>query len=127
MLSNNINTEKYNSIPSVDNETVEMLKQHAGGDIEVLRDLFASFFPEASEQIDELMMAAETENLELFKRSAHGLSGISATIGAFQLKALSADMENYVKTGNTDKAYELLKLVKPFYEKFVEQANEVLS
>ena len=118
--------EKYLSIPVVDIETIETLKLHAGGDEDVLKDLFNSFFPEAEEQILELKNAADMDNSELLKKSAHGLSGISATIGANQLKALTADMENYAKSEKYEEAYGLIEYVETFYEKFIEEAKSLL-
>jgi HPt (histidine-containing phosphotransfer) domain-containing protein len=118
--------EKYEPIPALDVETIEMLKHHAGGNMDILKDLLESFFPEAEEQINELYESAEKNDTEMFKRCAHGLSGISATIGATQLKTLSVDMEMLAKAGEFDEAYKLLEYVNSFYERFVGKAQEMI-
>ncbi|MBS4014031.1 MAG: Hpt domain-containing protein [Bacteroidetes bacterium] len=120
-------SEKYNSIPVVDIETIEMLKHHAGGNLEILSDLFDSFFPEAEEQINELFEAVDNNDKEKFLKSAHGLSGITATIGATQLKTLAVDMEKLAKAGNFDEAYKLLDNINVLYEQFVEKAKELIN
>ncbi|MFW5792733.1 MAG: Hpt domain-containing protein [Bacteroidota bacterium] len=127
MDSQNSLSTKYQDISVVDVETIEMLKQHAQGNAEILKDLFDSFIPEAEEQIAELKQAVNIKHKEQIKISAHGLSGISGTIGALQLKVLMSDMENYAKKGEYEKSYQLIEYVDQFFDNFIRQAKKYIQ
>lgn len=126
-MSQQINVkEKYHDISVVDVETIEMLKEHAQGNPEIMKDLFDSFIPEAEEQINELKKAVKLKDNEYLKVCAHGMSGISGTIGALRLKTLMKDMENFAKNEEYEKSYQLIEFVDQFFYDFIRKAREYI-
>jgi len=113
-------TEKnYLEIDILDSETMDVLKEFAQGNPDVVRDIINSFEPEGSVLIDEICTSIATKNLEMLRKSAHSLAGISGSIGASRLKEICADTENSVKAHRNDDAFIIAGKIIPAYNEVV--------
>ena len=77
--------------PTIDRATYDELKDTAGADFVV--ELVDTFLAEAPKLLDDLRLAYDKRNADVFRRSAHSLKSNSNTFGARTLGALARDLE----------------------------------
>lgn len=116
----NMTVKEYANIALIDQETMNMLREYARGNPELVTDIIDSFVPEAEELIVKIEKASQSKDFELLRSSVHSLSGISGSIGASQLRAIASDSENAIKTAEYEKALSLTKQIPDAYRELLD-------
>lgn len=125
MNNNKTLPSKYAEIELLDNETMNMLKDYAKGNPEIVQDIIDSFEPEGSVIITEIDQSIQTRQAESLRISAHSLAGISGSIGASRLKQVCADTENAVKAGEIDEAFDNADHIFSIYNELIVLLKEL--
>jgi HPt (histidine-containing phosphotransfer) domain-containing protein len=118
-------SEKYQNIDILDQETMEMLKEHAADNPELVKDIFDSFAPEADELVNKITKAIEMKDFDALKSNAHSLAGISGSIGAMRLRQIAADVEAEIKLGDKEKSLEIVNYIFDAYTEFTQLLNKL--
>ena len=86
------------SIPGVDTQQGIAM---TGGKIEFYRKVLTLFGKDAAERLSLLQTVPKTDTLTSFVTQVHALKSASASIGAAQVSALAAELENAGKAGDS--------------------------
>ena len=86
-------------------------------DINKLSELINTFLKDTAKSLSNLKQALARRDAELLLRISHNLKGSSATIGAVQLAALSAELEEKTSAGSFDNAHEVLSGIEKEFER----------
>ncbi|MBU6235019.1 MAG: Hpt domain-containing protein [Alphaproteobacteria bacterium] len=90
------------------------LREMIGDDREAENQLFEAFFEGAEGCLDGMTQGLDTEDNELWRKSAHSFKGISRNLGAYILGDLClAAQENF--TCNSEQKKKLLKTIRDEY------------
>jgi len=82
----------------IDPATFENLKATMGADF--IGELIDTFLEDSPQLIAQMKTALKQNDADSFRRAAHSLKSNSNNFGAFQLAALSKELEMTAKTGN---------------------------
>ncbi len=82
------------------------LLERLSGDEELMRTILTAFVEDVGAQIQKLKDLFETTDLVAIKRQAHSIKGAAGNAGAMALYEMALKIENYMKDGDSDKAYE---------------------
>ena len=85
-------------MPVIDKATFEELKQMSGADF--INELIDAFLEDAPTMIQNMQTAAETGDVETFRRNAHSLKSNAYTFGATELGRLARELEVMGKENN---------------------------
>jgi HPt (histidine-containing phosphotransfer) domain-containing protein len=118
-------SEKYQNIDILDQETLKMLEEHAVDNPELVKDIFDSFAPEADEIVNKIAKAIEVNDFDTLKSNAHSLAGISGSIGAMRLRQIAADVEAEIKAGDKEKSLEIAGYIFDAYTEFTQMINKL--
>ena len=88
--------------PTLDPDTVAMLRSMSGGDASMLRDLLALFQTESDPLITELTQAVDHNEVEMVRKLAHALKGSAANLGALELNQVCARLEGMARAGTLE-------------------------
>lgn len=83
------------------------------GCADVLADVAAMYLESAPEKLSGMHEALNTANLEQLGRLAHGLKGESGSVGARQMTALAAFLEQSARQGDLDACRHCIKDLAP--------------
>ena len=108
----------YNTLDSIDHETMRMLKEYSVDNPELLKDIFDSFEPEAEELIEKLKLTMEERDFEGLRSAAHAMAGICGSVGALRLRKISMDIELKIKSGSNEEAIAIAKYIYPAYNEY---------
>jgi CheY-like chemotaxis protein len=72
---------------------LERLHQLSDGNSEFEQELLQLYLDDTQEQIQQLLQANGKQNFLQIERTAHHIRGASASVGAFQLEAISTELE----------------------------------
>ncbi len=122
--SDDQNNKNYQNLEILEDETMNMLKEYAKGNPELVQDIVDSFAPEAKVLITSIEKAVSEENPDELQTSAHSLAGISGSIGANRLYQVARDVDNAIKTGQNQLAFNTAKHIKKHYEELVQLLDE---
>lgn len=75
------------------------LKQAAGGEIAILRELLGLFRVDAARHLEGLQEAVGRGDWEMVRYEAHSLAGLCATTGASHLQSLVRRIEEALREG----------------------------
>ena len=78
-------------MPVIDKATFEELKQMSGADF--INELIDAFLEDAPNMMQNMQTAAETGDVETFRRNAHSLKSNAYTFGATELGSLAREPE----------------------------------
>ena len=80
--------------PALDPVMIEMLRGlRMEGEPDPIADLTASFVEDGLRRLAAIQAATAASDVTAFRRAAHSLKGMSATIGATHLSELTAEIE----------------------------------
>ncbi|MFO1022972.1 MAG: PAS domain-containing protein [Planctomycetales bacterium] len=102
----------------------EELRNAAGGDESLMRELVEAGIHEIGEQIEILKESAESEQAELVRRTAHTLRGSLRMFGAEPVSELAAQVELRGKTANWE---GILPLIDALSTKVTELQRELTN
>jgi HPt (histidine-containing phosphotransfer) domain-containing protein len=105
-------------MPIIDPATFNELKQMSGADF--INELIDAFLDEAPVMIQNMHIALETKDVELFRRNAHSLKSNANTFGATELGVLAKELEHMAKENNLDVGTRL-EILKEAFSKVVEE------
>jgi HPt (histidine-containing phosphotransfer) domain-containing protein len=106
---------------AVDPATLDQMLEETGGDAEFVVEIIDDYLANARTLLASLAASLMAGDAGATRISAHTLKGTSASLGAFPLSALAAEIEAVSKEGTTvDAAAVLPKLEESFAT--VEQA-----
>ena len=80
-----------NQQPAIDRATFDELKDTAGDDF--VDELVDTFLEEAPRLLDDLRVAYEKRDADVFRRTAHSLKSNGNTFGARTFAAMAKDLE----------------------------------
>ena len=89
-------------------------------DEEIIHEIARSICDDAPKVMDNIFQALEEDNLENLRLYAHRMKGASATVGATNLSAKAAALEQAARDGDLKKAESLIDALKI-------QADEVVA
>lgn len=92
----------------IDKDNLDMLKEIIGDE---LKDVLNLFLESNSDSIMQLQEAIESNTTEKVQSLAHTIKGSSANVGAMQLSALTAQIEQQAKANDSAKFASLLPQV----------------
>ena len=116
-FSKNTDEDSSPDLPGIDTESG---LSRVGGNLNMFRKLLAKFSARHTGGEEEIKSALKDGDIELAKRLAHTLKGVSGTIGAMDLYAAAGDLEAALKDGKTEDFESLL-------DKFALALNQVLG
>ncbi|WP_013321735.1 response regulator [Gloeothece verrucosa] len=123
-----------NSQPiTVDTTSKEMVKSLqylqdslCAGDLELMKEMIQCYFIESEKLVKTITSAiAHTDAPSLF-RAAHSLKSSSASLGASHFSELCKTLEMIGKTGNLNKAPEMVKILEQEYIKVTQDLKQFL-
>jgi histidine phosphotransfer protein HptB len=85
-------------MPVIDKVIFEELKQMSGADF--INELIDAFLEDAPHMIQTMHTAAETGDVETFRRNAHSLKSNAYTFGATELGGLARELEAMGRENN---------------------------
>nr|WP_302848073.1 PAS domain S-box protein [Azotobacter beijerinckii] len=94
---------------AADIESVDSLLGRFGGNLELFRDVFASFRPEMGKMLDALEAYLRERDIEGVAAVLHIIKGSAGTLGASALAAHASELETRLKGADTQSAVDLLK------------------
>lgn len=96
-------------------EIVGIKNLEAEFDVDLAKELAQAFLDDTAGVLDKLKTALEKCDQEGLRSSAHMLKGCSRALQAPKCEKASAQLEDYARDGNFDKAAESLPLVVVAY------------
>jgi len=114
----------YSNINMLDQEMLDMLNDCADGNQELINDIFDSFSPEADELIQAVQSSIKQQDFEKLRKSTHALSGICGSIGASRLQHIATDVENAIKSNQSDLAFKIAEELFGNYELLKEEIHK---
>ena len=105
-------------MPIIDPATFNELKQMSGADF--INELIDAFLDEAPVMIQNMHLALETKDVELFRRNAHSLKSNANTFGATELGVLAKELEHMAKENNLEVGTRL-EILKEAFSKVAEE------
>ena len=107
--------------PVLDPATLVSLREmQAAAETDLLRELVDLFRSDAVPLLETLRAAAVEGDAEALKRSAHGLKGAAANLGAKQLAAICQELEHLGRSGITAGAEVLVAKVEAEYPQVIQ-------
>jgi HPt (histidine-containing phosphotransfer) domain-containing protein len=97
-------TDEIRQTPETDREIIDQLMMICEGDDAFSRELTESFLESALRSIAGVYTALDLRDSVALAAQSHALRGISATIGARDLAALCADLEDIANQGDLEAA-----------------------
>lgn len=99
--------------PTLDATTLRSLRQlNAPGETDTVREMIDLFLQTATTLRDQIVAAAQAQDLAALRSAAHGLKGNAGGLGAKRLARLCASMEKGAREGNADAAFQWLEAVQ---------------
>ncbi|OQX96639.1 hypothetical protein B6I21_00445 [candidate division KSB1 bacterium 4572_119] len=112
----NVTERPKNNKATIDEAVLENLKSmDESGDF--LVEMINTFFDETSLIIENMRKGLESNDKELFIRSAHSLKSSSANVGAMKLSELGKELEEIGNNGGFKNSSEKIKHVEVEYER----------
>lgn len=95
---------------AVDVSSLLMLRElQRPGAPDVVGRIVGKFLLEAEERMGVLDAAVATRDARQLEQAAHAMKGIAGTVGANEMRALSAELEARARNGSTDGADVLVR------------------
>ena len=93
----------------VDASSLLMLRQfQQPGQPDAVGRIIARFLEETQERVDDMRRAVEVNDAPALERASHALNGIAGTVGATELQALAARLEQIGRQGHLNGAADLV-------------------
>ena len=92
----------------IDTDNLDMLKEIIGDELKDVLNIFLESTPDSILQLQE---AIESNTIEKVQSVAHTIKGSSANVGAIQLSALTAQIEQQAKANDSSQFAGLLSQV----------------
>jgi signal transduction histidine kinase/DNA-binding response OmpR family regulator len=110
--------ENYRRFSSaIDPQTLEELREIAGDDTEILRELIDTYLEDAPQRLQTISEAIDKADAVLLRRTAHSLRSLSVTIGATPLAQICQQLEAMGQAGTTLSASTLVSQLKTEYQR----------
>lgn len=101
-------TPRRPSSESVDWSVIEALREFSSPEMDLVRELVASFEVNVTQQLPELEQAVRQDDAVTAKFIAHRMRGMCGNIGARRMEFLCERIEQLAKGGVTSGAVELV-------------------
>ncbi len=88
-----------------------------------LKKLLVSYCGDAPVKLDAIGRSLDEGNLDVAARPAHSLKGISATVGAGEMRDLALKLEKAIKTTNLEDAKALFALMRTAMERLEKEVS----
>jgi HPt (histidine-containing phosphotransfer) domain-containing protein len=88
----------------IDQKAFDELVASTGGDAEFVGELMDTYFADAPQLVAQMRSSLAAGDTEAFRRAAHTLKSISATLGALTLSAVAKELEMMGKAGSLEGA-----------------------
>jgi len=111
-------------MPHIDTETVEELRELMEEDFDIL---IQTYLRDSSVRMEELKALLDGDDSDKARNVAHILKGSSSNIGAPDISAIAAKMEDSAKNGDMDTFKSLYPEAEAQYQEVVKAFNEVLG
>jgi len=99
------------------------LRDITDGDAEFEKELFDVFFENARDNIDKMVNAVQSKNIDAWKASSHSFKGAAASIGAFDL----SDILEHAQVSQNATAQEKEEILTQVRKRFAEVDGFVKS
>jgi len=123
----NRNLKQKDSSVTLKPFALDALLKLVGGDKTSFSDLIRSFLDETPPLLNRIRDAIKVEDKELLRRTAHTLKSSSLDFGAVWLSELCKQLEALGKTGNLERAMDLVTQVEAEYESTDEALKKVIA
>jgi len=94
---------------SSDIDSIDSLLNRFGGNLELFRDVFASFRPEMGKMLDALEAHLRQRDLEGIAAVLHTIKGSAGTLGASALAARASELETKLRGGDAQSTADLFE------------------
>ena len=112
------------SLPGID---VKTGLSRVGGNQKLYLNLLSKFRKNQGTSISEITSALENGDIELATRLAHTIKGVSGNIGAIELHAAAADLEDGIKKEGKDVAVVQIESVQAHLDQVLNSIQELES
>lgn len=106
----------------IDRITYEQLKNMAGADF--IGELIDAYLEDSPQLIAAMHTSLQSNDVEVFRRSAHSLKSNSASLGALDLSGMARELEMMGKEGNLTNALPLLNRLSAEYDSVQETLKD---
>jgi HPt (histidine-containing phosphotransfer) domain-containing protein len=108
----------------IDQATFVGLKELVGDDF--IDELVETFFEEGPGLLEEMRLALDSGDAEVFRRAAHSLKSNGASFGATQLASLARDLEYMGRDSQLDEAGPKMPELEAAYARAAEALKALL-
>lgn len=112
-------------LPIVDLEIVGQLRQLGG--MELVSSIFEDFVAEATELVNEALVALNDNNIAVIKSNLHTLKGSAGTIGVSRVAEIARVGEGKLKTNDTSTLAEDLSKLEQEFKVFLREYQKILE
>jgi CheY-like chemotaxis protein len=99
--------------PAIDEKVLEELRKlQMDGEPDIVQELGSMFLDRAPARIEAMRDALDRGDAGALKREAHNLKSSSANVGALRLSGLFKDLETLGRSGDLQRAHELMERVE---------------
>ncbi len=115
-------------LPSVDMAVLDTLQEDLGEEgAELLAELISDFLRDSVRQMEKMLQAAEAQDTDTLRHTAHTLKSTSAMLGAKKLSSLCARVEEQARLRNLTEALAPVQEIQAEYEVVRAALQEVVQ
>lgn len=108
--------EQLNTFPFINQNSLQTLIKNAGGNQELVNEIFQSFIEDTAELIEQIEQSSKQNNTNDYYAAVHTLKGLSGTIGCTRMFELLKIMDSLNKESDFDSSADFLPKLNEVFD-----------
>lgn len=121
------NEENFDQIPDLDKETIDSLKEQTNNDAQIINDLYSTFLEESETLMQSIEKGLTDNDNQQLKDMTHALKGLTATVGAKKMYAITFKMDALHKKGIFNKSASLFSELSIANDKAIHEIKQLIG